>query len=67
MAAVLSPSLVVAIALAVFGIGLVAAAFVGDAFGVSRLVLGFVFITAGLITAGAGALLHHSAPAQEDA
>ena len=62
----LSPSILASIALAVAGVGLVAAAFVGATFGIARLVFGLVLITAAILTAGAGALLHHSAPPLEE-
>lgn len=58
----LAPAQVAALALGVLGLGLVAAAFAGDAFGPTRLFLGLGLLVTAMITAGLHLLIRHSAP-----
>jgi hypothetical protein len=57
-----APATYVALALAVFGLGSVAAAFLGEGFALARLVLGLALLGLALLVAGAQALLAHAAP-----
>jgi uncharacterized membrane protein len=59
----LAPTHIVAIAMAVLGLGLVAAAFVGEGFGSYRLLFGIALFVAAFLTVGLHLLNHHAAPA----
>lgn len=63
----LAPAHVVAIGLACFGLGLIAAAFVGEPFGLSRLLLGIGLLVVAMITSGIQLLNRHGAPVREEA
>ncbi len=66
--AAFAPANLAAVALAVFGIGLIVAAFVGAGLGTLGLGVGIVLVVAGLITAGLHSLTRHGAPTRpEDA
>lgn len=62
----LAPAHIAAISLAVFGVGLIAAAFVGAGFGTLRLLFGIGLVVAALITAGVQLLSRHAAPTKPD-
>ena len=62
----LAPAHVIAIALACLGLGLVAAAFIGEPFRLARLLLGIGLVVVAMIASGIQALNRHGAPAKEE-
>jgi hypothetical protein len=62
-----APAHAVAFAMAFFGLGLIAAAFLGDAFGAFRLLGGLGLLALALIVSGLQVLLRHGAGAAEEA
>jgi hypothetical protein len=57
----LAPAQVAALGMAAIGIGLIAAAFIGESLGAVRMGLGLTLVIAALITAGLQALNSHGA------
>ncbi|MHB1262323.1 MAG: hypothetical protein ACYC2H_11490 [Thermoplasmatota archaeon] len=59
--AAIAPANLAAITMAIFGVGLIAAAFLGAGVDALRLFFGIVFVVAALITAGLNLLMRHGA------